>query len=459
MFKEVALNYLNEKRDELIKVSKEIWANPELGHKEHFASKRIAEILESEGFDVELGYVNIPTAIKATYGSGSPAIGLLGEYDALPGLSQKVSTTEEPIIQGAPGHGCGHNLLGVCKLAAAIAIKEGIKQGDLKGTIVFYGCPAEEQLTGKPFMARGGAFRDIDMAISWHPASYNIASYASKTALNSAKFHFKGKTAHAALDPQNGRSALSAVELMNVGANYLREHVTDDVRIHYVITDGGGAPNVVPDKATVFYFVRALTREAVVDTYNRLVKIAEGAAMMTETQLEVELLGGCYNYLVNKVLVDLSHKVMTETKRPEWTEEELEFAKELNSKTDNYQKTIKAGYAKDGEHIATDVLPIDEKPRYASNDTGDVSHIVPTCMFMTATQNIGAPGHSWQVVACAGHSIGQKGMMYGAECIVGIVDEIFKDPTILKKAKEEFAEKINGKEYICPIPDDVPLPY
>ena len=323
MFKEVALNYLNEKRDELIKVSKEIWANPELGHKEHFASKRIAEILESEGFDVELGYVNIPTAIKATYGSGSPVIGLLGEYDALPGLSQKVSTTEEPIIQGAPGHGCGHNLLGVCKLAAAIAIKEGIKQGDLKGTIVFYGCPAEEQLTGKPFMARGGAFRDIDMAISWHPASYNIASYASKTALNSAKFHFKGKTAHAALDPQNGRSALSAVELMNVGANYLREHVTDDVRIHYVITDGGGAPNVVPDKATVFYFVRALTREAVVDTYNRLVKIAEGAAMMTETQLEVELLGGCYNYLVNKVLVDLSHKVMTETKRPEWTEEEL----------------------------------------------------------------------------------------------------------------------------------------
>lgn len=459
MFKETALNYLNKKHDEVVDISKEIWANPELGHREYFASKRIAEFLESEGFDVELGYANMPTAIRATYGTGSPVIGLLAEYDALPRLSQKVSTIQEPIKEGDPGHGCGHNLLGVCKLAAAIAIKEGIKKSNLKGTIVFYGCPAEEQLTGKPFMARAGAFKELDAAISWHPSNFNMAMYGPNTALNSAKFHFKGKTAHAAGDPENGRSALSAVELMNVGANYLREHVTNDVRIHYVITDGGGsAPNVVPDKATVFYYVRAFTREAVVDVYNRLLKIAEGAAIMTETQLEVEFLGGCYNYLPNKVLVDLADKVMRETNRPEWTKEEIEFAKQLNNKTDNYQKVIKAGLAKDGEHLATEILPINDIPNYGSTDVGDVSHIVPTCMFVTATQNIGAPGHSWQIVSCAGHSIGQKGMIYAAECIVGMMDEILKNPTIIEKAKKEFGEKTKGKEYICPIPEDVPLP-
>ncbi|HHV38508.1 MAG TPA: amidohydrolase [Tepidimicrobium sp.] len=459
MFRKKALGYLNKKREELVRISKEIWDEPELAYDEYFASKIISEYLKSEGFEVELGYADIPTAIRASYGSGGPVVGLLGEYDALPRLSQKVGTSQVPIKEGGPGHGCGHNLLGVSKLAAAVAIKEGLQQEGLDGTIVFYGCPAEEVLTGKPLMARAGAFKELDMALAWHPSNHNMARYGSNTAVNSAKFHFKGITAHAAADPHNGRSALSAVELMNVGANYLREHVTNDVRIHYVITDGGGeAPNVVPESATVFYYVRAFTRKAVVDVYDRLVKIAKGAAMMTETELDIEFLGGCYNYLPNRTLVDLLDKVMRETDTPEWTEEEIEFAKELNSKTDNYEKVIQAGLAKEGQHLATEVLPQSDEPIYASTDVGDVSHIVPTGSFVTATQNIGAPGHSWQVVSCSGHSIGQKGMIYAAEVMVGVMDEILKDPTIIERAKEEFEDQMGGQEYICPIPDDLPIP-
>ena len=268
MLGQTAYKTIEANHDMLKKIALDMWANPEGPYREFKACEWISEALKKAGFDVEIGAGGVPTAIKATYGSGHPVIGFLGELDALPGLSQELCTEKKPIEGQTYGQGCGHNLLGVAHLGAVIGLKEEMIEKNLPGTIVYYGCPAEEQLTGKSFMARGGAFDCL---------------CGSAVGINSVKFHFKGRTAHAGGDPHNGRSALDAVELMNVGANYLREHVTSDVRIHYIITEGGTAPNIVPDKASNFYFIRAQSREVVEDTYERLCKIAQGAAMMTET--------------------------------------------------------------------------------------------------------------------------------------------------------------------------------
>lgn len=278
-------NVLDKKSADLFELAGKIWDHPEIAWQEKKASAWTAGFLEKEGFEVERGYVGLPTALKASWGQGGPVIGFLGEYDALPGMSQKLSTKKEPLIEGGPGQGCGHNLLGVAHLGAVLAMKEVMEEKGLEGTIIYYGCPAEEVLTGKGYMARNGGFREMDLVMAWHPGTRNRVGMGRMTGLNSVEFHFKGRTAHAGGDPHNGRSALDAVELMNVGAQYLREHVTDDVRLHYIITQGGLAPNIVPDRASSWYYVRALSREAVEDTYDRLVKIAEGAAQMTETQV------------------------------------------------------------------------------------------------------------------------------------------------------------------------------
>ena len=457
MLSTVATKAVDQNAAILEDLAKKIWEHPETAFNEVKACEWTAEVLKNAGFEVEVGYVGMPTAIRATWGKGHPRIGFLGEYDALPGLSQKVSTEKEPVCEGAPGQGCGHNLLGVACLGAALGMKAELEASGKEGTVVFYGCPAEEVLTGKAFMAREGAFTDLDAAFSWHGATTNHLTTGTMTGLNSAVFHFHGITAHAGGDPHNGRSALDAVELMNVGANYLREHVTSDVRIHYVIKEGGTAPNIVPDTASVWYYVRALSREAVEDTYRRLVLVAEGAAHMTETKLEIEFLGGCYNTLNPVKFTTMTRDVMAEIEMPQWTEEEKEFADALNKKSQQYDRVKDSGLLDNGP-LCTFVSPVLNEDGYGSTDVGDVQHIVPCVQVMTATYNLAAPGHSWQVTACSGMSIGMKGMLYGAKVMAASAMKLVNEPKLLEEAKEEFKKQMNGRTYKCPIPKEIPVP-
>ncbi len=457
MIDTIATKAVDQNAGILTALAKKIWANPETAFNEVNACKWTAETLRNAGFEVETGYVGMPTAIRAVWGKGHPVIGFLGEYDALPGLSQKVSTEKEPLVPGAPGQGCGHNLLGVACIGAALGMKAELEAAGKEGTVVFYGCPAEEVLTGKAFMAREGAFTDLDVAFSWHGATTNNVTLGTMTGLNSAVFHFHGITAHAGGDPHNGRSALDAVEIMNVGANYLREHVTSDVRIHYVIKEGGTAPNIVPDKASVWYYVRALSREAVEDTYRRLVLVAEGAAHMTETKLEIEFMGGCYNTLNPVMLTTLTHDVMEQIAMPQWTAEENAFAETLNGKSQQYEAVKAKGVLEHGP-LCTFVEPVLNENGYGSTDVGDVQHIVPCVQVMTATCNLAAPGHSWQITACAGTDIGMKGMLFGSKVMAATAMKLVEDPKLIEEAREEFKKQMNGKTYKCPIPKEIPIP-
>ena len=456
---EIALKVIEEGRAKFEDLSYHLWANPEPAYREYIASETCIKALEEAGFAIEKAVGGVPTAFKATYGSGSPVIALLAEYDALPGLSQKAVSHKEPVEGQSCGHGCGHCLMAGANVAAAVGIKAEMEAKNLPGTLVFLGCPAEEQLTGKVFMARGHAFDGLDIALSYHPLFTTEVSVGNSSAMNTAKFHFKGRTAHAGGDPHNGRSALDAVELMNVGANYLREHVTSDVRIHYTITEGGTAPNIVPDKACVWYYVRALSREAVEDTYARLVKIAKGAAMMTETEVEIEFLGGCYNTLNNKVLANLVKDTMHEIPQEPWTDEEIAFAKALNEQSPQYKAGCAAVNRPEGTQLYEGPMEIETANSYGSTDVGDVQHIVPGIMIRTATYNIGAPGHSWQITACSGMSIGEKGMNRAAQVMAVSALKVLNDTSIYEAAKAEFDQEMAGKKYVCPIPAEVPVPY
>ena len=459
MIGKLAQQEIDQKANVIEDLAKRIWENPELAYHEVKASEWTAQVLKDEGFEVETGYVGLPTAIKATWGSGKPVIGFLGEYDALPGLSQKVDPTKkDPIVEGGPGHGCGHNLLGAAHVGAVIGIKKEMEEKKLSGTIIFYGCPAEELLTGKTFMARGGAFKELDMAFAWHPGADNQLTNGAMTALNSAKFHFKGKTAHAGADPQNGRSALDSAEIMSVGANYLREHVTDDVRIHYVYTDAGTAPNIVPDTATVWYYVRALTRDAVVDTYDRLVNVAKGAALMNGTQVEVEFLGGCYNTLQNNVVLNLLHDTMEELGPQDWSQEDIEFAEKFNANSATYPKLVESGAVEKGVQLANTIPPIVTVNSFGSTDVGDVTHITPAVIFMTAAAPLGSVFHHWLNTASMGHDVGMRGMLYASKVMATSALKAIEDPSIIEAAQAEFKKSTNGKEYVCPIPADVPIP-
>ena len=455
---EIILKTIEEKSTTIIDLAKKIWENPEIAYHEVKACQWTAELLKREGFEVETGYTGIDTAIRAVWGNGNPVIGFLGEYDALPDLSQKVYATKEAVVEGEPGQACGHNLMAACCAGAAIALKQEMIEKNLPGTVIFYGCSAEEVLTGKAFMARGGAFRELDIAFSWHPAPVSSLLAGTAAGLNSAKFHFKGITAHAGGDPYNGRSALDAAELMNVGANFLREHVPDITRIHYAFTDVQSAPNVVPDKASVWYFVRALSRESVIETYNRLIKVAKGAAMMTETEVEIEFMGGCYEMMQNRVLLDLVQETMLERPAPKWSEEEIKFAEALNKVSANYEKMRAAGLVEEGVHLQVGEPKIIFDNLFGSNDVSEVQHIAPAVVIMTSCANLGAAYHSWQITACSGHSIGMKGMLYGAEIMALSALKAIENPEIIVKAKAEFDKAMNGRQYVCPIPDEVPIP-
>ncbi len=458
-------DWLDEHQLRFTRMSDEIWDNPELQFVEFKASKLQADFLEAEGFRITWDLGGISTAFAAEWGSGAPVIAFAGEYDALPGLSQKDQYTREPIMDSAPGHGCGHNLLGTGCLAAAVAFKEWLKSTGRAGTVRYYGCPAEEGGSGKVFMGRDGAFDDLDATFNWHPWYINSAMKGSLLSVNRYNFRFKGKTAHAAADPHSGRSALDALELMNIGVNYLREHVTDDVRLHYIIVNGGLAPNVVPDYAESYYYVRAYEPENLEDVCQRVIRIAKGAAMMTDTDVEIVYKAGSTRVLSNEALADLQYEIMQELGGIDFSAEEQAYAAEINKHFgDANVKTLTERYGIDPQiakqGLIGDVLPSRDKDIVSpgSSDMGDMSWYAPCSMLQTATWASRAAAHSWAVVATGRTSIGHKGMMYAAKVMALAAAELILSPHKLERAQAEFRAVIERSPYHCPIPDDVQAP-
>jgi aminobenzoyl-glutamate utilization protein B len=460
-----ALDSLAANESSLVELAAAIWERPELGLQETFAAGLIAERLEREGFSVEMGVGEVETAFVASWGQGRPVIGILGEYDALPSLSQRVSTTQDPIEEGAPGQGCGHNLLGVGALGAALAAKAALEQAGVEGTIRYYGCPAEETLTGKVFMAREGVFDDLDAALTWHPSFVNSVWASISTAVNSFKVNFHGIASHAAAAPESGRSALDGVQLMDVGVNYMREHMPPQARVHCVITEGGKAPNVVPPYAQVWYFVRAPNRQEVDHVYGWMRDIAQGAALMTGTTHDVEFLTGCYNTLPNDVIGGLLMDKMRQVGAPEYTAEEMELARQLQEtfppgSVDKGRERYKLAPEETDEPIFRAVIDPRNKGEVVggSTDVGDVSYIVPTAQINTVCQAFGTPGHSWQAVVTSGSSIGFKGMMLAARSLALATLDLATKPDLLRAAWREFEKSTGGRKYTSPLPEDAVLP-
>ncbi|MCY4466155.1 MAG: amidohydrolase [Chloroflexi bacterium] len=458
-------DWLDEHQARFTAMSDEIWDNPELQFVEFKASKLQADFLAAEGFRIEWDIGGLSTAFAAEWGNGKPVIAFAGEYDALPGLSQRDQNSPDPLEAGGPGHGCGHNLLGTGCLAAALAFKEWLKSTGRAGTVRYYGCPAEEGGSGKVFMGRAGAFDDLDATFNWHPWYINTAMKGSMLSVNRYYFRFHGKTAHAAADPHSGRSALDALELMNIGVNYLREHVTDDVRLHYAILSGGLAPNVVPDFAESYYYVRANEAQTLDDVSQRVIRIAHGAAMMTDTQVEVVYKSGSTRVLSNEVLADLQYEMMRELGGIDFSDEEQAYAAAINehfgdanvrSLVDRYG--VDADAARQG--LIGDVLPSRDKGYVSpgSTDMGDMSWYAPCSMLQTATWASRAAAHSWGVVATGRTSIGHKGMMFAAKVMALAAGELVLSPDRLANAQAEFQAAIERKPYVCPIPDEVNAP-
>jgi aminobenzoyl-glutamate utilization protein B len=457
---ETILDFLEAKENELGDLAKDIWEHPEMGLQEAYASRLIASQLEQGGFHVNMGVGQLSTAFVAGWGEGTPIIGILGEYDALPSLSQKVSAVRDPIEEGSPGHGCGHNLLGVAGLGAAMAVKEAMEKGGIKGTIRYYGCPAEETLIGKVFMAREGVFDALDAAITWHPGYVNSVQISSASALNSFKVNFHGIAAHAGGSPEAGRSALDGVQLMDVGVNYMREHVIQEARIHCVITEGGKAPNVVPPYAQVWYYVRAPNREQVDPICAWMLDIAKGAALMTGTTFDIEFMTGCYNTLPNNTIGQVLLDKLRKVGPPAFTDDEKTLARQLQETfpPGAIEKTLKR-FETTREEVGDPLSETILEPRGVgkvmggSTDVGDVSYITPTAEITTCCQALGTPGHSWQAVVTSGSSIGLKGMMLAAKAMALAAAELETRPDLLKAARQEFEEKTGGKPYMSPIPE------
>ena len=445
------------------KMAKDIWDNPQVGYEETFAFELQKNYLADQGFRIKTGSGQVETAFVAEWGTGSPIIGFLGEFDALPGLSQQTTASPSPIVEGGPGHGCGHNLLGTAGVEAVVALKATMEAENITGTIRYYGCPAEELLSGKTYMAREGVFDDLDIVYTWHPGTFNMAVHPSMQALTGVEFFFSGRTAHAAGAPHLGRSALDGVEIMNVGANYLREHVPDGSRIHYQITNGGLAPNIVPDKASVYYFLRGATRDAVDDLLCRLIRVAEGAAHMTETSVRWEIRSGCYDSLPNMTLNNQMFAQWEELPPLEFTAEEKAYAQELQQSIEpsvlagsNQQVAMLGGDISKifiEEHINIPQLFRQSMP--GSSDLGDVSWIAPLGQVMTVCAPHGVQVHTWQATSSFGTSIGMKGMHYAAKTMAGAALDSLLNPEIIVTAKAEFDRLRAGKEYVCAIPNDV----
>ncbi|MES1216788.1 MAG: amidohydrolase [Bacteroidota bacterium] len=446
--KQAVLASVAKHEKELIEISDKIWGYAEIAMRENKSAKLLSEYAESQGFKVTRNIAKIPTAFIAEYGSGKPVIGILGEFDALPGLSQKAQPTKEPLKEGMPGHGCGHNMFGTGSLGAAIAIKELIAAGKLKGTIRFYGTPAEEDLAGKVYMARDGVFNDLDVCLDWHPDYENKADMQSSQAVTDYNISFKGKSAHAAADPWNGRSALDAAELFNVGINFLREHVKPSVRIHYVYKDAGKVPNVIPDTATVWLWIRDSKRSGVAVVEERMKEIAQGAALMAGVKYNIRLNNGLYELLTNETGAKALQANMELVGPITYTKEENEFADKIMKE-----------YGAEAKGINGAIKPLETTnpdPSGGSTDVGDVSYIVPEITLLATTAPFESPWHSWVVVACGGMSIGHKGMLFASKSLGTTMVDLFQNEKLRQDIRAEF-EKRKGKEvWKAMLPDGPP---
>ena len=470
MFRQ-AIKWVRANREILIDVSDQIWQFAELGLEEFKSSKLLTKTLNEAGFSVSSNVADMPTAFYADYGKGKPVIGILGEYDALPGLSQKATPFKEALTEGAPGHGCGHNLLGVGALGAVLAVKDAIDLGSVSGTVRYYGCPAEETFNAKGYMIREGLFDDVDIAMTWHPGNFNMLNLMSSLAINSVVFKFHGRTAHAAADPQNGRSALDAVELMNIGANFMREHMISEARLHYVITHGGDVPNVVPAEAEVHYFVRAPERHQVEELYARLINIAKGATLMTDTTMEIDFLSGMYNTMYTKVVDDVISNSMKKVGTPRFNKEDMAFAIELKKSVpknslEGYYRLIPPDMLEFAKAILSQPLnkiivpPMGKgKVMPGSTDVADVSWKVPLGEFGTACEILGSPGHSWQNTATSGMGIGHKGMLTAAKILAVSTLEFMQNPHLVENARKEHNKAHKDKPYKTPFPDGLKPPF
>ena len=460
---------VDAKKEAFLHVGDLVWEYAEIGFKEFQSAKALTDVLKAEGFVVEEGVAGIPTAFVASWGEGKPIIGLLGEYDALPALKHAAGDpAESSEIVSENGHGCGHNLLGAGALGAAVAVKDYMQAHGLKGTIRYYGCPGEEFGSGKMFMARAGLFDDLDAAFTWHGGAYNAITADHSLANLCAYFKFKGRTSHAAGSPHLGRSALDACELMNVGCNYLREHILPDERIHYAYTDvGGSAPNVVQDHACVFYYVRSPRLYQVLDLYERVKDVARGAALMTGTQLEIVLNDGLCDYVPNDTLSKLLYESFCEAGGPKFSEEEKALAAEFAKTFDpaavaDKARTLAAHFGPEvAEKYKDQILVEDIFPYHASDmissgstDVGDVSYCAPTAQMNVSTWALCTTGHTWQVTAQSGSDIGRTGTVKAAEVLALASIKAMQNPELLEKAKEEW-KKTTGGKYVCPVTDDV----
>lgn len=466
---------VEEKAARIIEANDKIWEYAELAFHEYKSAELLCTILREEGFSVETGLAEIPTCFKGSFsvGSGKPVIGILGEYDALAGLNQAAACpSKQERAAGTPGHGCGHSALGTGSLAAAIAIKEYLQQFDKDGTVIYFGCPAEEGAGSKQFMARAGLFDDVDFVYTWHPDSINMVDNSHNNAIMGANFHFQGVTAHAGATPFLGRSALDAAELMSVGCNYLREHVIPEARIHYAYIDAGGtAPNVVQDHSTVRYEVRAPYVYQLTDLFERVVNVARGAAIMTGTTMTYELSMAFTEYIPNKALAAVADECMKEVGAPKWTEEDYQLAKQfLESYNEQTKLTIRENLtAIYGEHRLDEILarPLDSEIHpfdpekivqvAGSTDVGDVGYAVPTLNLRVATCCAGNVGHTWQMTAQTCSPLAHKGLLTAAKMMALASIRTMDRPDVIEAAKAE-TKKRNGGHYTCPLPDSVKPP-
>ena len=471
MDKQLLYNAVEAKASALTALSDEIWEYAELSMEEHRSAAAHIALLKAEGFQVEENLCGIPTAFLGRYGSGKPVIGILGEYDALSGLSQVPGCTQkQPLIPGGNGQGCGHHLLGAASIGAAIAVKEQIAAGNLSGTVVFYGCPGEEGCAGKTFMARDGMFRDLDAALSWHPDDVNEVTTGSNAACIQMEYTFTGIAAHAAGDPEHGRSALDAAELMNVGVQFLREHMSKACSIHYSILDGGGvSPNVVQPTAKLMYMVRGNNVRSAKALLARVNKVAQGAAIMTETAYTCRQIDGTSDTVSNTVLEKLLYENLQQAPLPTYTPEEEAFAAALKETFGEasvpgvgckFDRVVKAKVSKltDGGKLPLNNFIMPYVPTNymspGSTDVGDVSWLTPTAQFNAATWVSGSPGHSWQNVSTGKTSIAHKGLLFAAKVLAAATADLMENPEILAAAREEF-NLTTAEGYDCPITKEV----
>ena len=444
--KQSAVNSVDRHAAELAELSDRIWAYAEIALREHRSAGALADHAERQGFRVQRGVAGMPTAFVATYGEGRPVIGVMGEYDALPGLSQKALPEKVPLAEGAAGHGCGHNLFGAASLGAAIAIKEQIESGKIAGTVVFFGTPAEEDVGGKTYMVRDGLFRDVDAVLAWHPSDETQADMTSSQAMVDLAVEFRGKSAHAAYDPWNARSAVDGLELFLHGVNLMREHIRPSSRMHYTIVAGGQVPNVVPEYAKAWLWLRDWKRSEVDDLLGRARKLAEGAALMTGTAATVTVQGGNWETLVNEAGARLLQANLLWLGPAVYTEQEEAFARQVQRATGVPEKGMFTG-----------VKPLEgQQAEGGSTDVGDVSWVVPTLHVSVATSPLGAPWHAWPVVASGGMSIGHKGMVRAAKVMAATMVDLYEQPEALAAVQSEFRTRKGDTIYVPYIPEGPP---